>query len=86
MNIKDCNKNTMSAHYVKGIIFVALKLFSILYRRDWLVSVPRDPLDSAPDGSTGALGPTCGTVSTFAHTREKSGPLGILQTCNLGLM
>lgn len=41
MNIKDCNKNTMSAHYVKGIIFVALKLFSILYRRDWLVSVPR---------------------------------------------
>lgn len=31
MNIKDYNKNTMSSHYMKGIIFVTLKLFSILW-------------------------------------------------------
>lgn len=29
MNIKDFNKNTLSAHYMKGIIFVALKIFNI---------------------------------------------------------
>lgn len=38
-NIKDFSQNTLSAHYVKGILYVSLKLLHILERSIWLISI-----------------------------------------------
>lgn len=87
MNIKDGNKNKyIECPLCEGHYFCCLKAFKHSLKEGLVNLQCLEPLDPKPDGSMEPLGMTCGTISTFAHTREKNGLLRILQTCDLEIM